>query len=1088
MKNKTSWNIQLPKLSTGLRLSIGLVFLLTMSLLTPVYSSDGLTINADQLCANRGTVSFPSDRLEPGRWWNPDRSGHGWDFFFYVNEGANPNDPLNQKLFVTFYTYDSNGKPIWYGAVGNYVNDDLNGLAGWLGELRQFTKLDGYFSNLNVPGGTVSQGRRVASLEIAFHSSDPRRSAVKYVFPDQTGDGADEEIVECLISFEEIAGDGFSPISQFSGTWVHQNSSGMSLNSAIWGIPGVPVAGFPTPNDRTIEHHTLVYFSDESTDTSISELPRWVFGQTDLKDNATGGVTVGETFVPMYYTVGSPPWLPGSTTTEAAPRSGGGNQGYLVRTYDENNQIGSLYGDIGDPFNADSNVFNLPVNNQANLIKRTNINKISLDQASDNCTVKSVNDLSCNLLVHWYVNGPFSDAAVFRRDADTNALVRVNTNQRSIEAGSLLPINSNTRVTFELWSTQEGPFSSSSELLSKTGIAFANEPCWCSPNPDPKCQPQVQLPSLPQTVTPDLMNPANLPDTVFQFSHDGIDTLEYAINVVNNESPDHLGSFPQRSFLATPGVSSFTYIDLNQYVVDYLATHNWSLAARNSCGTVASNIKDFIFDTEAAIDSIEPAGSCSLGNDCDSVVVNYHSNQLSTLYHCEPNSFNCDPTPISLSLGGTVSAPAPELSTPGLHAYELRVGEDDTGMLLSAQSYFADDGSSADQFTGSFPVEQCILPDNCDSVTISWSSSQVVSIYECNGDCRDEENLTFLQTTTGIGSLTTSFSSPESLSYYMFTNTQLDARPLTVKPVGNYISPIFGAINGEQLLDVIAYRVIDGRDNQIVTYMHTDALGSIVASSSSADPVDQSAEFIYKEQYTPFGKRRLNETASEQDSLFFTGKEEDSTGLNYFGARYYDPEIGRFLSVDPVGFVDGNVQSLNRYAYGNNSPFVYVDVDGRSATVTGGAIGCVVTALACPAGATVGATVGLIVDVSLLIGATVLVHVLTDGIVHNESSDADETNDSSSGNSIDEFVGGLDNKSDKDEKKGKTKKSKVRNFKPGESAEGAFDDFPGELGENGVKIAKDGSTAHLHTSTSTGEKTLTIKRPSELKQRKFREL
>ena len=47
--------------------------------------------------------------------------------------------------------------------------------------------------------------------------------------------------------------------------------------------------------------------------------------------------------------------------------------------------------------------------------------------------------------------------------------------------------------------------------------------------------------------------------------------------------------------------------------------------------------------------------------------------------------------------------------------------------------------------------------------------------------------------------------------------------------------------------------------------------------------------------------------------------------------------------------------------------------------------------------------------------------------------------------------------------------------------------IPGEENDNGVKTSDDGSTAHIHTSSSTGEKTLTIKRPNETKQRKYRE-
>jgi RHS repeat-associated protein len=63
----------------------------------------------------------------------------------------------------------------------------------------------------------------------------------------------------------------------------------------------------------------------------------------------------------------------------------------------------------------------------------------------------------------------------------------------------------------------------------------------------------------------------------------------------------------------------------------------------------------------------------------------------------------------------------------------------------------------------------------------------------------------------------------------------------------------------------------------------------------------------------------------------FHGKEADATGLQYFGARYYDPVLGRFLGVDPAGFDEGNVHSVNRYAYGNNNPYRFRDPDGRQA-------------------------------------------------------------------------------------------------------------------------------------------------------------
>lgn len=194
-------------------------------------------------------------------------------------------------------------------------------------------------------------------------------------------------------------------------------------------------------------------------------------------------------------------------------------------------------------------------------------------------------------------------------------------------------------------------------------------------------------------------------------------------------------------------------------------------------------------------------------------------------------------------------------------------------------------------------------------------------------------------------------------------------------------------------------------------------------------------------------------------------------------ARYYDPVIGRFYSNDPVGTIShlysaAGIHGFNRYAYANNNPYKYADPNGESAeAVFGTRLGAAgVSAVAdSPAPGP-----GDLVAVGILLYAVGEYAVN----VYNESSAEGQ---------VDDIVEGLDENSEADSHKGKTKKSKVRNLNPGESAQDAFDNFPGEANDNGVKTADEGSTAHVHTSNSTGEKTLTIKRPDETKQRKYRE-
>lgn len=113
---------------------------------------------------------------------------------------------------------------------------------------------------------------------------------------------------------------------------------------------------------------------------------------------------------------------------------------------------------------------------------------------------------------------------------------------------------------------------------------------------------------------------------------------------------------------------------------------------------------------------------------------------------------------------------------------------------------------------------------------------------------------------------------------------------------------------------------------QTVTYIHTDALGSVVAES------DASGNVIKRYDYEPYGAVVGGQVS---DGPGYTGHVSDAaTGLSYMQQRYMDPQLGVFLSVDPVTAYEQPVGQFNRYRYANSNPYSFVDPDGRTAIVT----------------------------------------------------------------------------------------------------------------------------------------------------------
>src|SRR5689334_2398001 len=102
----------------------------------------------------------------------------------------------------------------------------------------------------------------------------------------------------------------------------------------------------------------------------------------------------------------------------------------------------------------------------------------------------------------------------------------------------------------------------------------------------------------------------------------------------------------------------------------------------------------------------------------------------------------------------------------------------------------------------------------------------------------------------------------------------------------------------------------------VVEYYHLDALGTVRAVT------DQNGAVLERHDYMPFGEELCPSgatyvvcgTSPAGQAKRFTGKERDAeTGLDYFGARYYAANLGRFTTVDPAYTLTENLVDPQRW-------------------------------------------------------------------------------------------------------------------------------------------------------------------------------
>ena len=138
--------------------------------------------------------------------------------------------------------------------------------------------------------------------------------------------------------------------------------------------------------------------------------------------------------------------------------------------------------------------------------------------------------------------------------------------------------------------------------------------------------------------------------------------------------------------------------------------------------------------------------------------------------------------------------------------------------------------------------------------------------------------------------------------------------PESIMPV--YPSSSYVYLNGKLIQSI--------NEDSEETYYAQDQIGSNTILT------DSNGNLIAKNEYDPFGQ----DLSNNKGEFKYTGKPQDSSGLYYYGARYYNANTGRFISVDPEFKA-----TESSYNYVNNDPLVKNDPTGKGEKITGATFG-----------------------------------------------------------------------------------------------------------------------------------------------------
>jgi RHS repeat-associated protein len=205
----------------------------------------------------------------------------------------------------------------------------------------------------------------------------------------------------------------------------------------------------------------------------------------------------------------------------------------------------------------------------------------------------------------------------------------------------------------------------------------------------------------------------------------------------------------------------------------------------------------------------------------------------------------------------------------------------------------------------------------------------VTYTYDDNGNLLSDGTNTYIYDSANRLKSVTSISNPSLVTSYQYNG--LGDR---LKETVNGVTTTFTTDLNSGLTQVLSdgtydYLYGNGRIAQVNTgtpnteYFLTDALGSVRQLTNATGAV------TLAKAYDPYGVVNMSSGAGSS-SYGYTGEQQAPSGMVYLRARYYNPNVGRFLTRDTWGGDANRPMSYNRWMYTYGNPVTWVDPTGMS--------------------------------------------------------------------------------------------------------------------------------------------------------------